>query len=833
MKILILALAATGLFAQTPIRVCASGCDYTQVHAAIGAAAHGDIIEVQAGEVFTEGMGSLAWKSASSKELIIRSSRWAELPPSGVRVTLADEVLMPTIYPIDGTTPIFRIGNNQQTMTADASTDVLTLSGAIASNGDPVACRKDNAPGAAVMPGGVTASQVYYARDVSGATLKLALTPGGAAIDVTSAGSGTRYCAAVKVGHHVKLIGLNLITNPSTASQYNLLEFATGEETAVAGMPHHITVQHCLIRGRELQNGPRNGIYMNANYVQILDNYVSDIKDVNSENHALFVGVTSDQVVIRNNGLNAASMSIFSGGTGSAIADLMPRNFKVIGNRLYKSGYMEFKAGSGAPTGACFPGEWYRRTDVTQTCPDGACYQCPSGGTWGAAGTGLTYRASGNTIKALMELKQAEDWDIEGNWFDTGFEGQSSGNPGTGAFLSQVDALSAWSRLHRIRVRNNRFDKVWRGFGVSTDGGFALKNTNVAFINNLVTDLAYPTLAGLTPLSGPYSFRADGGQAGIIFDHNTVRLASGGTVALGALLAAASEGISTGLKVTNNIYPQGGQGIFPDVAGTDDCNGVTSKLGKFMQIASSPYPWQNNLEEGATIPPPYFSLCTTLRNAISTVPYVSASNSRLTSGSAYSANCASSCQFASTDSKDLGADIDVVDWETSGAYAGTPRWLEDARIHVGSGHAAISWTSHESCTVKLFTDAARTTLHADTSDGGEQADSRAGNLVNGIHRVFVFGTNTPLTASTTYRPLLTCGTRIRPFEFTTRPSGSSRDISIRYSTARTGETAAANDPTFASPTSISSATNHVFNMSANSVKWYRETGGVARVIVQP
>lgn len=831
MKTIGLLLILAGAAFPVTRTVCASGCDHTQVHAAVSAANPGDVIEVRAGEVFTEGMGSLAWKSSSSEYITIRSTRWRELPPAGYRITTAHEYLMPTIYPIDGTTPIFRIGNNQQTMTADAGTDVLTLGGAIAANGDPVACRKDNTPGAAVMPGGVTASQVYYARDVSGATLKLALTPGGSAIDVTSAGSGTRYCAAVKVGHHVKLIGLNLITNPSTASQYNLLEFATGEETAVAGMPHHITVQHCLIRGRELQNGPRNGIYMNANFVQILDNHVSDIKDLNSENHALFVGVTSDQVVIRNNALNAASMSIFSGGTGSAIADLMPRNFKVIGNRLYKSGYMEFKAGSGAPSGACFIGEWYRRTDVTQTCADGACYQCTTG-TWGAAGTGLTYRPGGYTIKALMELKQADGWVIEGNWFDTGFEGQSSGNPGTGIFLSQVDSLSTWTRITNVTARNNRFDKVWRGFGVSTDGGFALKNTNVAFINNLVTDLAYPTLAGLTPLSGPYSFRTDGGQVGIVFDHNTVRLASGGTVALGTLLVAPNEGISTGLKVSNNIYPQGGQGIFPDAAGTDDCTAGTSKLGKFMQIASAPYPWQNNLEEGTTIPPPYYSGCTTNRNAIATVPYVSASNSRLTPGSAYSADCVTSCAFAAADGKDLGAEIGKVERESSGAYDGTPPWLNDARLYIGSGRATLSWTSHESCTVRLYTDAARTTLHGDTSDGGEQADSRTGNLVSGQDRTFVLGTNALLTASTMQYLDLTCGTRVRQMEFKTKAAGGGRTIPLNYSSIRDGQVC--DDVAMSTNcTSFDDVASHSVIMGSNSVRWYRETGGKQQALVEP
>lgn len=75
--------------------------------------------------------------------------------------------------------------------TTDAATDVITItpftgSPAIANN-DRVSFNSDHY----VVPGGLTGFNVYYAVQVSGNTCKLSLTPGGAAIDITTSVSTT------------------------------------------------------------------------------------------------------------------------------------------------------------------------------------------------------------------------------------------------------------------------------------------------------------------------------------------------------------------------------------------------------------------------------------------------------------------------------------------------------------------------------------------------------------------------------------------------------------------------------------------------------------------
>lgn len=78
------------------------------------------------------------------------------------------------------------VGAYGVTFTAAAGTDLLTASGHGRVNGDKVRVSSTG-----TLPGGLSANTDYFVRDVSGSTFKLAETSGGAAIDITSAGTGT------------------------------------------------------------------------------------------------------------------------------------------------------------------------------------------------------------------------------------------------------------------------------------------------------------------------------------------------------------------------------------------------------------------------------------------------------------------------------------------------------------------------------------------------------------------------------------------------------------------------------------------------------------------
>lgn len=77
--------------------------------------------------------------------------------------------------------------------TANASTDIITTQGRTYATGDVV--RVTNTGGA--LPTGLSIATDYYVIGASGSTFQLSATSGGAAIDLTGAGSGTNFIGEV------------------------------------------------------------------------------------------------------------------------------------------------------------------------------------------------------------------------------------------------------------------------------------------------------------------------------------------------------------------------------------------------------------------------------------------------------------------------------------------------------------------------------------------------------------------------------------------------------------------------------------------------------------
>ncbi len=78
------------------LTVCASGCGFTTLQAAVNAATLGDTITLKAGETFT-GTTTLPVKAGSSYITIRSDTADANLPPAGVRITPAYLPFLPTL----------------------------------------------------------------------------------------------------------------------------------------------------------------------------------------------------------------------------------------------------------------------------------------------------------------------------------------------------------------------------------------------------------------------------------------------------------------------------------------------------------------------------------------------------------------------------------------------------------------------------------------------------------------------------------------------------------------------------------------------------------------
>lgn len=111
---------------------------------------------------------------------------YAELPGC---VELAYLATWPTTYDHPQAVTVDFISGYATPFTVNATTNILTATGHPIATGDVV--RMCNTGGA--LPAGLSAGTNYYAIGVSGDTLQLALTAGGAAIDITGTGTGTHF----------------------------------------------------------------------------------------------------------------------------------------------------------------------------------------------------------------------------------------------------------------------------------------------------------------------------------------------------------------------------------------------------------------------------------------------------------------------------------------------------------------------------------------------------------------------------------------------------------------------------------------------------------------
>jgi Baseplate J-like protein len=151
------------------------------------------------GNRLAEYLASANWGASSSGE----STGWVN------RTKVYFNELISEVDRIDGVDRVVSLllgGGSGKTFTVAAATDKFSSTAHGFANGDAVVLRTGLTPGAPLAAG-----TVYYVRDVETNAFKLTATVGGAAIHVTSDGSGT----AVKLGTaDVTLPGLAPLTEP-------------------------------------------------------------------------------------------------------------------------------------------------------------------------------------------------------------------------------------------------------------------------------------------------------------------------------------------------------------------------------------------------------------------------------------------------------------------------------------------------------------------------------------------------------------------------------------------------------------------------------------------
>jgi hypothetical protein len=298
---------------------------------------------------------------------------------------------------------------------------------------------------------------------------------------------------------------------------------------------------------------------MNATRVAVIDSYLSDAHDLNSDSQAIACWSGPGPFKIVNNYLEGAGENVMFGGSTPYIRGLVPADIELRHNYFFK------------------PLEWKKRIEDH----------------W--------------VVKNLFELKNARRVLLDGNVFENSWV---SGQDGSAILLNGVDGPQ--SVIEDVTISNNVVEGSAEGItGSANANGPQLRPTNTILIRNNLLIRVRPgrslnlyTLANITvehntSLQEEGSFLALGDYSPTIFaDHYLIRDNITNFGPYGIIGLQVNPSPARGLVITNNVfvgaptnwlryYEAHPHNWFPRTL--DDVGFVSIKMGNFRLAPASPY----------------------------------------------------------------------------------------------------------------------------------------------------------------------------------------------------------------------------------------------------
>ncbi|MDX2266469.1 MAG: hypothetical protein NW208_00050 [Bryobacter sp.] len=839
-------LMAVGSSAEI-LHVCKSGCLYTTVQSALNDVADGDTVEIEAGQVFDESL-----RPPAKRGILIRTSRWRELPPPEQRIDPKQHAdMLAIIRSPSRSSTAMSIGQEESVIATngiDINANTIQFQSAFGlGEGVAVACTGEQLP----IP--LTAGEKVFLRDWSQETKsgRLALSPDGPPIDLLSngsAGSSNFYalprCTAWDSASDWTFRGMRFETTKVAGSSPIswLVNVGSNQQPSRHMGPNDIKFQQTVFSGDPDDiNGPSFCLVLGAGRGhQVTSSWIGHCKSVGGvESKGIWLQNTED-IDIFNNYVSAASINILTAGGDSARKDVV-RHLTIRQNLIEKPGYMMYKSGSGEPIGECYygggSGAFYRRTDINpNTCENGACYECQENGTW-QLNTEATYLPTNYLTKNLVELKDCEDCVIEGNLLRGSYIGPDAGQ---GACISVTSGTgtgfgSGYHRNHNVLVKNNWCDQVYGGLsasnGLISGPGFdQVPLRNIVFENNLISNFARWPALSQWPAANSVRIRnlvLSRGAVGIKVAKNTFRPSPGAIARNGVLFSPGAwpeANIIQDFEMRDNLFAFDGstnQCAFcisfpPAEANNCSSNGfflwvpdTTEKRIKRNLFYGGNFVNGNDFIQQSGCTSRMFE-SNLFASSVSAPDFVSSSNHRLKASSPYNAENGTPTLLA-TDGTSLGADIDVVEMFAKPAEHGQPPMPKQLAVSIESGttEAVVRFRrpGEQACSVRLYTDSARiaTNLAPDTQDASRQADNRASSIVEGSEVQFLLGAEAALTPGTRYQYHIDCGELWAIGWLKTQDSQQAAKVDLVYEAANSGDMAIVEysaTPDFSSPQSL-------------------------------
>jgi hypothetical protein len=263
--------------------------------------------------------------------------------------------------------------------------------------------------------------------------------------------------------HHYRLQFLEFRANQKGYSDIIALGDGSSAQNALSLVPHHLVLDRLYIHG-DPTIGQKRGIALNSASTDIVNSYISDIKEVNSESQAIAGWNGPGPFNITNNYIEGAAINVLFGGADPSIPNLVPSDITLRRNHFNKP---------------------------------------------------LAWRTQNWAIKNLLELKNAQRVKIDGNVFEHNWLAAQSGH---GIVLKSVNqgGKAPWSVVQDIEFTNNIVREVSAGMKISRDPSNAIEVNNITIRNNLFDRISGKTYGG----NGVFLLVVGGSD--ITVDHNTV-----------------------------------------------------------------------------------------------------------------------------------------------------------------------------------------------------------------------------------------------------------------------------------------------------------------------
>jgi hypothetical protein len=304
--------------------------------------------------------------------------------------------------------------------------------------------------------------------------------------------------------HHFRFVGIEFAPVPGAKQIYNVITIGNSD-TSPATLPSHIVFDRCYVHGDPAASN-RRGIEMDGAYVAVVDSYISDFQEIDTDSQGLLAFNTSGPLQIVDNYIEAASENVMFGGADSRDAALVPADIEIRNNWFYKP---------------------------------------------------LSLIGTRYSVKNLLEFKSAQRVLVSGNTFQNN---PAAGQSGFAILVTPRNGGTApWSVTSDIAITGNTLINVGSGFNIM---GY-VSNPPTALTERI---LIRNNVIGVTGLSGAdgRAFQFFNGGSDYTVDHNTIINSASppGSPASDLAMAQSTPSKVSNFVFTNNLSTPTAYGFF-------------------------------------------------------------------------------------------------------------------------------------------------------------------------------------------------------------------------------------------------------------------------------